>query len=210
MEILAASAKHWDCASVQGLLKLGQRGGGHLVSVLNSCPASNLPQQNLKNGFESGTETNALANQPDRRGRRLPHRVREASPRPIAGSVGSAHESAQNKQHNRRHFQALGDSTGRAGSTEASRPSSAMASPIGYLIHPDPPSAPNMAAPIHTASGFRSPLITTLNSGPTPAPPSLARPGPEQPTATPAAPGNHAKTSLYQCADCLRERCLQV
>ncbi|KAL2129077.1 hypothetical protein VTI74DRAFT_8269 [Chaetomium olivicolor] len=96
-----------------------------------------------------------------------------------------------------------------------------MASPIGYLIHHDaspPPAAqppafslpPNLAAPIQPPSGSRTPLVGTPavpapSHGPTSAPPpSLSRPGPEEPAISDRS-GAHSKTqSLYQCADCLR------
>ncbi|KAK4129576.1 hypothetical protein N657DRAFT_640226 [Parathielavia appendiculata] len=86
-----------------------------------------------------------------------------------------------------------------------------MASPIGYLIHPEhPTAAPDVTPPVHPAPAFRAPLIATPEEpvrphGPTSAPPSSARTDPERTTTGPAPDGNHAKTkSLYQCADCLR------
>ncbi|KAK4158487.1 zinc finger protein klf1 [Chaetomidium leptoderma] len=102
-----------------------------------------------------------------------------------------------------------------------------MASPIGYLIHPDPPPAPPpppqnpafhippaIANPAHNPAsgraGFHTPLSVTSapsvpSNGPAPAPPSLTRPDLEHRTSTPDLSGNHNKTqSLYQCADCLR------
>ena len=107
------------------------------------------------------------------------------------------------------------------------RNTAAMASPIGYLIHPDPqpasdsviaaPAHPghpvhpgHSAHPLHPAPGSGSPLADTPgfsvpSHGPASAPPQLTRPGPEHPSAS-TPPGNHAQSqSLYQCADCLRK-----
>lgn len=90
-----------------------------------------------------------------------------------------------------------------------------MASPIGYLIHPDPPSVPNLASPgqvhypTHPAHPVRPGSDSPLGATPTPTPgfsatPSLARPGPGHLSAS-TSPGNHTQAqSLYQCADCLR------
>jgi hypothetical protein len=93
-----------------------------------------------------------------------------------------------------------------------------MASPLRYLIHPDPPPppAPDIGDAIHAASGTRTPLIApsglsgpsgppVLAHGPAPALPSLPRPGPDHVATAQDHPGNHNKSlPLYQCADCLR------
>ena len=87
-----------------------------------------------------------------------------------------------------------------------------MASPLRYLIHPDPPAppSPDIGDPIHAASGTRTPPIapsgpSALAHGPAPALPSLPRPGPDHVATAQDHPGNHNKAlPLYQCADCLR------
>ncbi|KAK4105849.1 hypothetical protein N658DRAFT_441475 [Parathielavia hyrcaniae] len=87
-----------------------------------------------------------------------------------------------------------------------------MASPIGHLIHPDPPAAPDNTTPVHPAPApaFRAPLVATpgpsvRSHGLTSVPPSVAGPGPEHPTTAQDPHGNHDKNQLlYQCADCLR------
>jgi hypothetical protein len=84
-----------------------------------------------------------------------------------------------------------------------------MASPIGYLIHPDPrPSAPLQQAqtPLRSADRSRTPLIVTP-SGPDSgsASESPTQHGFEDATAGELPNNNHSRTQpLYQCAECLR------
>ncbi|KAL2165197.1 hypothetical protein VTH06DRAFT_493 [Thermothelomyces fergusii] len=91
-----------------------------------------------------------------------------------------------------------------------------MASPIGYLIHPDPSLQPQKpasqtlpgisGAPLSTPE-THSPLAVTSNPAPAPRllpTPPLASSAPEQRVAR-SLGGNHNRAQpLYQCADCLR------
>ncbi|KAK4147648.1 zinc finger protein klf1 [Dichotomopilus funicola] len=91
-----------------------------------------------------------------------------------------------------------------------------MASPIGYLIHPDPPPAhgpaprvvPAVARP--TSGPHHNPPVPVNNSGfpnsgpvPAPAHPPTSRPDPESGSTSDPNTHNQAQP-LYQCADCLR------
>ncbi|KAL2184250.1 hypothetical protein L209DRAFT_694039 [Thermothelomyces heterothallicus CBS 203.75] len=86
-----------------------------------------------------------------------------------------------------------------------------MASPIGYLIHPDPSSQPQKPAS-QTLPGItnaHSPLAVTSSPASASRFPttSLASSVPEQRGAR-NLPGDHNRTQpLYQCADCLRQVC---
>ncbi|KAK3300346.1 uncharacterized protein B0H64DRAFT_13118 [Chaetomium fimeti] len=71
-----------------------------------------------------------------------------------------------------------------------------MASPIEYIINPDPPQKP-----AHRVSGTHNPLVVT--SGSASASQSAVRPGPGHHTQTHSGNQNQSH-SLYQCADCLR------
>ncbi|KAH6650792.1 hypothetical protein F5144DRAFT_60546 [Chaetomium tenue] len=73
-----------------------------------------------------------------------------------------------------------------------------MASPIDYIIHPDPQQPQK---PGHPASGTHNSLFVT--SGPASASPSTARAGPAHHTQTHSG-GQNQTQALYQCAECLR------
>ena len=73
-----------------------------------------------------------------------------------------------------------------------------MASPIEYIIHPDPPQ------PQYRMSGTHNSL--TITSGPVSASPSMSRPGPEHRTQQTDSEHQNQTQALYQCADCLRKK----
>lgn len=106
----------------------------------------------------------------------------------------------------------------RALGTYREAPLAAMASPIGYLIHPDPSSQPQKPASQSLPSISNAPLPAPETHSPlavTSSPASSAStrvPTPSLATSLPDQqrprnlPGDHNRTlPLYQCADCLRK-----